>query len=284
MKKIQLLLLFILFILTGCKSKDKVLDEIYLGKVDILDHLNNQDSYLTLKFYSVKPFETINLFLNNDNFQYEYKITTQNKPIKLLIDDITKNGYLHILSIKFLPEGNVDLREVVMQFDAKYYVFDIGRYRRMDVEQVTGMKLNNRYYNIDFLIPVEIMNFSFIPNTYVDINVINNNTFPVLSRGLFNVNDEPTYNVLLLENINETPFIQASSSKITKKLYLQTLQQFVQIKTYFVYEFVFEKSVPVRDYVLVCFEIGSSQSVYKLNEDLIDCSNYAKGVSIPYLT
>ena len=62
MKKIQLLLLFILFILTGCKSKDKVLDEIYLGKVDILDHLNNQDSYLTLKFYSVKPFETINLF------------------------------------------------------------------------------------------------------------------------------------------------------------------------------------------------------------------------------
>ena len=67
-----------------------------------------------------------------------------------MIDDITKNGYLHILSIKFLPEGNVDLREVVMQFDAKYYVFDIGRYRRMDVEQVTGMKLNNRYYNIDF--------------------------------------------------------------------------------------------------------------------------------------
>lgn len=284
MKRLQLLLLFILLFLVGCKKNKDLAPEIFLGKVDIIDNIKDGDGNLVLKFYSFEPFDEVSLFLDNDNYIYKYTVTTRNKPVTIRKGSLIKEGFLNAVKVTFSGENKVDLSDVIMQFDNIYRIFNIGRYQRMDVEAITGMKLNNEYYNIDFLIPFEMAEYSYIPSINIDINVVNNNSFPVVSKSLFDVNDNPKYNLLVLENIRTTPFIDASGSKITKRIYLDTLNELVYLKTYFVYEFIFEQNVTQRDYVLVSLELGSDKSVYKLNEEIIDCTSFTIGEEISYLS
>lgn len=296
MKKTRLLLFFILFILlTACQSKDDNKDTIFIGRVDVIDHINEGPGNLNLRFFSYKPFNDINLFIDEESIIYNYEVILKNHQVKLNQDSIEKVGYMHLILINFFDENFIDISEVIMQFDNIYRLFDIGRYQRIDIETLTGVKMKKDNYVIDFVLPIEISKSSFIPSVNIDVYVSNKNDFTVLSKNIYDINQNPKYHLLILDNKQTTPIISPNTSKITKNVYLTTKHQnYIHIKTYFLYEFAYEvnftepipnmpNSTIVNDLQIICLEIGSISAAYSLNDSVIYCDYFEVGTVISYI-
>lgn len=296
MKKTRLLLFFILFILlTSCQSKEVNNDKIFVGRIDIIDHIDEGPGNLSLRFFSYKPYNDIKLIIDQEDIRYDYDVLLKNHQVKLNLDSKEEAGYMHLLTISFFDENFIDLSEVIMQFDNIYRLFDIGRYKRVDIETLTGVNIKKDNYVIDFVLPIEITKSSFIPNLNIDLYVSNKNEYTVLSKNIYDINQNPNYHLLIFDNKHTTPIISPNTSKVTKNIYLTTKQKdYVHIKTYFLYELAYEvfftepipnmsNSIIVNDLQIICLEIGLITGVYALNDSVIYCDDFGVGVVINYI-